>query len=201
MSRPGPATPQQRSSTDTPGATPARCARARISVADMKLSCSTNSPGGWAAALARRKAGKAGRDTSVIMDMKPAVQAGPVTGLIAQVLLLAALAVAVGVTGHGLGGTGWAVGVSCGLITDAALARGLHRHRSEALGPANWVTLARATLAIGVAALTTESFRQPVPVAVLVVLAGVALALDAVDGWVARRTRTAATLGARFDGE
>ena len=39
------------------------------------------------------------------------------------------------------------------------------------------------------------------PVALLVSLAAVALVLDAVDGWVARRTRTTATLGARFDGE
>ena len=35
----------------------------------------------------------------------------------------------------------------------------------------------------------------------LVTLAVVALALDAVDGWVARRTGTASPLGARFDGE
>ena len=32
-------------------------------------------------------------------------------------------------------------------------------------------------------------------------LAVVALALDAVDGWVARRSRTVSALGARFDGE
>ncbi len=63
------------------------------------------------------------------------------------------------------------------------------------------MTLARATLAVGVAALVADSFGQPVPVAMLVSLAAVALALDAVDGWVARRTRTTATLGAQFDGE
>ena len=39
------------------------------------------------------------------------------------------------------------------------------------------------------------------PVALLVSLAAVALALDAVDGWVARRTRTTGLLGARFDAE
>src|SRR5436305_3122854 len=44
MKRPGPAIPQQRSSTETPGAMPARRARPRISPARMKLSCSTNSP-------------------------------------------------------------------------------------------------------------------------------------------------------------
>src|SRR6185503_17128116 len=36
---------------------------------------------------------------------------------------------------------------------------------------------------------------------VLVGLAGVALGLDVLDGWLARRTGTASELGARFDGE
>ena len=84
---------------------------------------------------------------------------------------------------------------------NAALARGLSHYRSDRLGPADWVTLARATLAVGVAALVADSFAEPVPVALLVSLAVVALALDAVDGWVARRTRTTATLGAHFDAE
>ena len=44
MNRPGPPTPQHRSRTETPGAMPARSARARISPAPMKLSCSTYSP-------------------------------------------------------------------------------------------------------------------------------------------------------------
>jgi phosphatidylglycerophosphate synthase len=68
-------------------------------------------------------------------------------------------------------------------------------------GPACWVTLARAMLAVGVAALVADSLTRDTPVALLVVLASVALALDAVDGWVARRTHTATALGARFDGE
>ncbi len=67
--------------------------------------------------------------------------------------------------------------------------------------PASWVTFARATLALGVAALAAESFAQDIPVALLVTLAAVALALDLVAGWVARRTGTATRLGARFDGE
>jgi phosphatidylglycerophosphate synthase len=67
--------------------------------------------------------------------------------------------------------------------------------------PASWVTLARATLAVGVAALAVDSFTHDTPVALLVTLAAIALGLDAVDGWVARRTGTATALGARFDGE
>ena len=83
----------------------------------------------------------------------------------------------------------------------AALARGLARRPDDRLGPASWVTLARATLAVGVAALAADSFAHDTPAALLVTLAAVALALDAADGWLARRTGTASALGARFDGE
>src|SRR5688500_4679530 len=83
----------------------------------------------------------------------------------------------------------------------AALAHGLARRPRERLGPAAWVTLARATLAAGVAALAADTFTNDAPVAVLVALAALALALDAADGAVARRTGTATALGARFDGE
>jgi phosphatidylglycerophosphate synthase len=125
-----------------------------------------------------------------------ASQAGPAIGLIAQVLLLAVLAGTAG-----LGAAGWVVGVACAVIMAAALARGLARRRGDRLGPASWLTLARATLAVGVAALAADSFAHDTPVALLVTLAGVALALDAADGWMARRTGTATGLGARFDGE
>ena len=69
------------------------------------------------------------------------------------------------------------------------------------LGPATWVTLVRAVLAVGVAALVAVSFFREVSVATLVALATVALVLDFVDGWVARRTGTESPLGARLDGE
>ena len=125
-----------------------------------------------------------------------AVQALPVTGFVAQVLMGAALATTVG-----LGDAGWVVGITCGLILNAALARGVLRYRPQRLGPADWVTLVRATLAVGVAALVADSFDEPASVTLLVTLSAVALALDAVDGWVARRSRTTSKLGARFDGE
>jgi phosphatidylglycerophosphate synthase len=65
------------------------------------------------------------------------------------------------------------------------------------MGPASWVTLVRAFLAVGVAALIVAG-RGPAPI---VVLASVALVLDLVDGWLARRTGTESAFGARFDGE
>jgi len=124
-----------------------------------------------------------------------ASRTGPATGLIAQVLLLNVLATA------GLGAAGWVVGIACAVTIATALARGVARGPGDRLGPASWLTLARATLAVGVAALAADSFTRDTPVALLVTLAAVALVLDAVDGWLARRTGTATALGARFDGE
>jgi phosphatidylglycerophosphate synthase len=129
-------------------------------------------------------------------QLRRAVHAGPVAGLISQVLLLAALALTVGV-----GRTGWVIGVTCAVIMNVTLAHGLYRYRCDGLRAADWVTLTRATLAVGVAALVAQSFDHRTPVATLVSLTTLALTLDAVDGCVARRTRTAATLGAHFDGE
>jgi phosphatidylglycerophosphate synthase len=130
------------------------------------------------------------------MTTTRASQLGPVTALIAPVLLLTVLAGTAG-----LGAAGWTVGIACAVTMSAALARGLARGPVDRLGPASWVTLARATLAVGVAALAADSFTHGTPVALLVTLAAVALVLDAVDGWVARRTEMATELGARFDGE
>jgi phosphatidylglycerophosphate synthase len=121
---------------------------------------------------------------------------GVAAGLLAQLLLLAVLAATAGVDVAGL-----AVGAACAVIIAAALAHGLARRPGEQLGPASWVTLGRATLAVGVAALTVDSFTDDIPVALLVVLSAVALVLDLADGQLARRTDTATALGARFDGE
>jgi phosphatidylglycerophosphate synthase len=120
--------------------------------------------------------------------------AAPAAGLIAAVALLDVLA-----TTAGLGAAGWAVGLACAAVMTAALARGLGE--GERLGPASWVTLARATLAVGVAALVAHSLAHDIPAGLLVALSALALALDAADGVVARRTGTATPLGARFDGE
>ena len=79
--------------------------------------------------------------------------------------------------------------------------RGARRSGGRGLGPADHVTLTRAMLTCGVAALTVNSFSRPSRVSALVAIAVVALLLDAVDGWVARHTRTASALGARFDME
>jgi phosphatidylglycerophosphate synthase len=125
-----------------------------------------------------------------------AVQTFPVIGLIAQIMMGAALAGTAG-----LSDAGWVVGVTCGVVLNAALAMGVLRYRPYRLGPADWVTLTRATLAVGVAALVADSFDEPARATTLVTLSAVALALDSIDGWVARRSKTVSKLGARFDGE
>jgi phosphatidylglycerophosphate synthase len=123
-------------------------------------------------------------------------RSGPAVGLIALIALLAALQVSVG-----LGASGWVVALTCGTVINAAVARGLARYGGDGLGPADLVTLMRATLACGAAALVADSFLRPPAPTVLVALAVGALVLDAVDGWIARRTGTVSLFGAVFDGE
>ena len=70
-----------------------------------------------------------------------------------------------------------------------------------AQGPANQVTLTRALLSLAVALMVAVEPVVAVPVALLVGTTVLALALDWVDGQVARRTGTVTEFGARFDME
>ena len=114
-------------------------------------------------------------------------------GVCVQVVLLALLWASVG-----LGLSGWLAGSAYAVVGCAILSHAFRRAGSHALGPANRVTLARATLIGGVTALAVPRLGERAPV-VFVVLAAVALILDTVDGRVARRTGTSSELGARFD--
>ncbi|MHA7984371.1 CDP-alcohol phosphatidyltransferase family protein [Rathayibacter sp. CAU 1779] len=96
---------------------------------------------------------------------------------------------------------GWAFGVAYLFVSSLLLSLGLARRHATRLGPANAVTATRSVL-VGVAtAMVAASFQTPVPTAVFVTIVAVALALDAVDGIVARRTGSESELGARFDME
>ena len=119
-----------------------------------------------------------------------------VAGAAAQFLVFAAIAATAG-----LSAGGWLAGTAYGLVLCGALAAGMRRAGMRAMGPANAVTFARALMVGGVTAMVVSSFSRPVHLAGLVVLVGVALALDGVDGQVARRTGSATKLGARFDME
>ncbi len=88
-------------------------------------------------------------------------------------------------------------GLGCGVLVTAAVARAAR----GPLGPADLVTLTRAVLACVVAALVAQAWLDGPVTALLVTVASVALVLDAVDGRVARATRTQTAFGGRFDGE
>ena len=121
---------------------------------------------------------------------------GPAVGLAVQFVLLTGLAFTVGLSFAGL-----MAGIAYGIVLCGLLGLGLHKAGMSALGPANLVTLSRALMVGGVTAMVVSSFQQPVHQVALVTLVGVALALDGVDGQVARRTGSATRLGARFDME
>ena len=124
------------------------------------------------------------------------VQRAPVSGLVLVVALLAAIQATVG-----LNAVGWAVGLVVATTATVLLAVALHRAGTTRFGPANVVTLVRASLGQVVAALVAASFAGLDHRGLLVSLTALALALDAVDGRVARRTRSVTPLGARFDME
>lgn len=69
------------------------------------------------------------------------------------------------------------------------------------LGPANRVTLGRAVLVALVAGVLAAPAWVQHHALWVGVVAGIALVLDGVDGWVARRCRCASAFGARFDME
>ena len=128
-------------------------------------------------------------------DAMRASRTGPATGLIAQVAAARPSWRRPPGSARRAGSPAFACAVDHGGGARARLGRG------ERLGPASWVTLARATLAVGVAALAADSFAHDTPVALLVTLAAVALALDAGRRLGGAAHRTATALGARFDGE
>ena len=70
------------------------------------------------------------------------------------------------------------------------------------LGLANRVTLGRATLVVPLTVLVlhTEQLSDPLRWWIIVV-STIAMLLDGLDGWIARRTDTSTNFGARFDME
>jgi phosphatidylglycerophosphate synthase len=120
----------------------------------------------------------------------------PAAGAGALLIMLGALAATTG-----LGPAGWFAGGAYAAVLAATLTAALYRRGTRSLGPADHVTLARATLTGCVTALVADTLSEPAPIALLVAITAVALVLDAVDGHVARRTATESALGARFDME
>jgi phosphatidylglycerophosphate synthase len=80
----------------------------------------------------------------------------------------------------------------------AAVTAGRRHHPFPRFGAANIVTSVRALLVAAVAGLIGEPHTDGVARAA-VAIALVATVLDGVDGWLARRTATASSYGARYD--
>lgn len=89
-----------------------------------------------------------------------------------------------------------AAGVVVALL--AIVGRRINEHPYTSLGPANLLTLSRSVLVGALAAFLMEGREHG---ALLAVGALVALALDGVDGWLARRTRMSSNFGAQLDME
>ena len=108
------------------------------------------------------------------------------------------------------GVTGWAFALPAMYLLRTIVVYGLMatlilRHlppSGAGLGPANWVTLGRATLVLSMAALIPQpEIQLDAGYWWIIGVATVAMVLDGVDGRVARRTSTATAFGARFDME
>ncbi len=96
---------------------------------------------------------------------------------------------------------GWLVALSYLAASNIVLVRGLGKRRVTRFGPANVVTAVRSSLVGVISGIVVASFFAPMPVWIVLALVVPTLLLDAVDGWVARRTNSASELGSRFDME
>jgi phosphatidylglycerophosphate synthase len=96
---------------------------------------------------------------------------------------------------------GWFAALAYVIVSNALLLHGLRRRGAGRFGWANVVTATRSALVACITGLVAASFVEPISVPLMVGLAIPALALDAVDGWVARGTGSTTELGARFDME
>lgn len=127
---------------------------------------------------------------------------------------LPALGLGLGAGAVGLGGllalldpaAGWAdTALALALYGGAALllVAGLGCHPHARLGAANVITLGRLVLTCALAAYLAAplALRDPATGWTVAALCVVALALDGVDGWAARRSGLSSAFGARFDME
>jgi phosphatidylglycerophosphate synthase len=151
---------------------------------------------------ATRPADESAADEGAVQAIRPvdqdAIRLATILGVASTAALLGVVSVAAS-----LGVAGWIVGLATGWAATALIVIARMRSDQPTIFPADWVTLTRAVLCAGVAGLVAASLSvgRPVPTTALVTLSVVALALDAVDGQVARRTGTANSLGGHFDGE
>lgn len=124
---------------------------------------------------------------------------GPLPGALASV---AACAVAAATLGLALGGADSAALALVFFLAGAGvMLAALPQYPHRRFGPANAVTLFRLALVAALAgALWRATGAEPAAAAVVAV-AALALVLDGIDGWLARRTGLVSAFGGRFDME
>lgn len=144
------------------------------------------------------------------MTGQPSAHASPTEGGPARGVLSAALMVAGAFAGAAVLTTGSAAGPAVGVASVAAslvipliAAWSVLSRRPRIVSPADHVTLLRVAL-IGVltaALVLAAADALPARTWTVLILASLAAVLDAVDGWVARRTGTTSASGSRLDEE
>ena len=103
---------------------------------------------------------------------------------------------------HALAPISGVLAVGAGATVLLLTAGSILQRKPRVCSPADRVTLVRAVLTACCAVLTvTGLLGRQLPATLLVLLGAMAMALDAVDGPVARRTRSASDAGARLDTE
>jgi phosphatidylglycerophosphate synthase len=150
------------------------------------------------------RAGSDDRPAAGREEARKALRDGALTAVAGALLagLLAGWA-AVGAGPRPAGAGQLALAVAVGAVPPAAAARSVLRRRPRSTTPADRVTLVRVVLVGGCAALAVLVVAGALPPRPwpLLLLAVPALVLDAVDGWVSRRTGRATPAGARLDME
>jgi phosphatidylglycerophosphate synthase len=133
-----------------------------------------------------------GRYRTHVRDVAVCVAAGVAVSVVAALVLDAA---------YPSGGWKTAAAAAIGVAPTALAAVAVLRRRPAFITPADRVTLGRAALACGCAAMTALVLLGPAPARDywLFALSVPTLLLDAVDGQVARRTGTATEEGALLD--
>ncbi len=134
----------------------------------------------------------------------PAAPAAPADRVLRQASAVTAVVAAVQVLALAFVSTAAAVAGAMLFFGVASLLRfTLRAHPFDRFGAANAVTLLRAGVATGLVVTLTDAARMAEPgfAWAVVAVASAALALDGLDGWLARRGGLASAFGARFDME
>ncbi len=148
--------------------------------------------------------GKVNRTTTPFQTFGPRGTATTIQdylGFISDITMAAGLIVVLAIQDGISAAVGLQAGaVFIGLVAVIVL---LQRHYrvEHKLGPADRVTLMRSAIAAFCAGLLFHGVSAAGLGWWLPIIAGTALVLDGVDGWLARRTGTASAFGARFDME